>query len=398
MDSVNEAFKRAALYQACKHSSILANIKFESADSDTLVELVNQHNAHSIRELPILLSKAMAKFVISFLIKRFPKLQPYVNPDTIRVRIEDDELAYLISTSSKAPRNICMIVLKNIAIGSLGSSIELMKASFTQKDPPPEVPDLERIEVKLNSKPLVVGTPPTTISEFGSSKRGNSPIQIDRLVDSETESVVANEDEPETKRRRVSDERDQNAPAVCRLNEAPHPGPSVAPPSPPPSSHRSDDYERDDASAYDYGDRYDEEDSAVDEFSEPEDETPIALPRATAKPSSPPKCEAEIVQSPPAQSSPPATSVDYKVAKLKRGNIDFIDLAGSELSSLAEKLAAPPILAQKRKLSDKNDDDGADDFDDVGSVKSNDSRDNKRRVNVPAKRPRTDDRSFDFID
>lgn len=392
MDSVNEAFKRAALYQACKHSSILANIKFESADSDTLIELVNQHNAHSIRELPILLSKAMAKFVISFLIKRFPKLQPYVNPDTIRVRIEDDELAYLISTSSKGPRNICMIVLKNIAIGSLGSSIELMKASFMQKDPTPEVPDLERIEVKLNSKPLVVGTPPTTISEFGSSKRGNSPIQLDRL-DSETESVVANEDEPDTKRRRVSDDHDKES--VCRLDEPIHPEPSVAPPSPPPSSHHSDDYERDD----DYMDHYNEDDSTVEEFSDPEDDS--ELTRVPEKPSTPPKCEVAIVQSPPAREksvSPHTTNIEYNVAKLKRGNVDFIDLAGSELSSLAEKLAAPPILAQKRKLSDKNDDEFNDnDFDDAKSVKSNDSNGSKLRANVQAKRPRTD-RSFDFID
>ena len=87
-DSVDSktAFKRAALFQACKQSPILSNIDFENANNDAILELVNQYNSHSIRELPIILSKASVKGILVFLTNKFPHLQKYVNPENIRVK------------------------------------------------------------------------------------------------------------------------------------------------------------------------------------------------------------------------------------------------------------------------------------------------------------------------
>ena len=128
------AFKRAALYQSCKQSNILSNIDYENTNTEALVDLVNQHNAHSIRELPILLTKAAIKAGVGILAVKFPKVATYVNPDQISVKIEDDEMAYLISTKAKRPANIVAIVAKNIIVSSIGSSIIQLKNDILSGD------------------------------------------------------------------------------------------------------------------------------------------------------------------------------------------------------------------------------------------------------------------------
>lgn len=125
--STKDAFKRAALYQSCKRSRILSNIDYERMNEGELVELVNHHNSHSIRELPIIAAKALTKGFLTFINDRFPKTRNYLIAENIKVTIEDDELAYLINTPSRGSSSLVMIVAKNIAFGAIGTSIERLK-------------------------------------------------------------------------------------------------------------------------------------------------------------------------------------------------------------------------------------------------------------------------------
>lgn len=184
VNDVDSTFKRAALFQACKRSAILSNIKFETANTDTLIELVNHNNSHSVRELPILVSKAITKTLLSVIVGRFPKLKTYINPENIHVRIEDDEMAYLIATPTKRPSSIITIVVKNIALNAIGSSIEAFKDTLLKgnnnnggDDTANENRDIEieRISINLPQVPLNLAAPPSIISQFGSkSIKSNS--------------------------------------------------------------------------------------------------------------------------------------------------------------------------------------------------------------------------------
>lgn len=180
VNDVDSTFKRAALFQACKRSAILSNIKFETANTDTLIELVNHNNSHSVRELPILVSKAITKTLLAVIVGRFPKLKTYINPENIQVRIEDDEMAYLIATPAKRPSSIITIVVKNIALNAIGSSIEafkdtLLKGNAGEATNENRDIEIERISINLPQVPLNLAAPPSVISQFGSkSTKSNS--------------------------------------------------------------------------------------------------------------------------------------------------------------------------------------------------------------------------------
>lgn len=122
-----EAFTRAALYQSCAKSEILQHIDISQADSDTLRDLVNKYSLLNSRKLPIIISKLMTKKLLELAVHKFPNLNNFMTPQNIRVDVEDDELAYLMNTSSSFKPNIMVLVCKNVAVGVLGSSIDAFK-------------------------------------------------------------------------------------------------------------------------------------------------------------------------------------------------------------------------------------------------------------------------------
>lgn len=196
MNNSKNAFKRAALFQACKQSAILSNIDFENASNDAILELVNQYNSHSIRELPIILSKASVKSILVFLINKFPTLGKYVNPENIRVKVEDDELAYLISTPVKRPTSLITIVIKNIAISTISSSIVQLrndllgdtdKASSKNSNR-----DVDKIRVFSPKATLKTKELPKQYTGFGSSEQSQVRSSSSIAVSPRRSSIASN--------------------------------------------------------------------------------------------------------------------------------------------------------------------------------------------------------------
>jgi len=120
----SDAFIKAALYEQCSKSSILKHVDLDNTDTETLRSLINKNNMMSIRKIPILLAKFITRTGFQFAVAKFPKLSDYIRPEHIQVRIEDDEMAYLLNKECDMPPNIIVIVIKNIAINMLGTSIE----------------------------------------------------------------------------------------------------------------------------------------------------------------------------------------------------------------------------------------------------------------------------------
>lgn len=128
----SEAFLRAALYEECSKSQILKYIDVDSADVQTLRELLNANNLLNIRKIPIILSKFAVKMSLKFAAGKFPKLNSIITPDNINVNVESDELEYLLSTTSAYKPSLIFIVSKNIIIGVLGTSIDSFKTSLLE--------------------------------------------------------------------------------------------------------------------------------------------------------------------------------------------------------------------------------------------------------------------------
>ncbi|AYP97907.1 GrBNV gp67-like protein-like protein [Mauternbach virus] len=122
--NTSDAFIRAALYEQCSKSSILQHVDLDNANTETLRSLINKNNMLSIRKIPILLAKFVTRTGCQFAVSKFPKLNNYIRPEHIQVRIEDDEMVYLLNKEYDMPPNIMVIVLKNVAISMLGTSIE----------------------------------------------------------------------------------------------------------------------------------------------------------------------------------------------------------------------------------------------------------------------------------
>lgn len=122
-----EAFTRATLYHSCLKSDILKHVDIDNADLDTLRDLVNKHSLLNSRKLPIIISKLLTKKCLEFVINKFPNLKNTLTPQNIRIDVEDDELAYLMNSTSNFKPNIVCLVTKNIVVSLLGSSIEAFK-------------------------------------------------------------------------------------------------------------------------------------------------------------------------------------------------------------------------------------------------------------------------------
>jgi hypothetical protein len=128
----SEAFLRAALYEECSKSQILKYIDVDSADVQTLRELLNANNLLNIRKIPIILSKFAVKMSLKFAANKFPNLNQIITPDNINVNVESDELEYLLSTTSAYKPSLIFIVSKNIIIGVLGTSIDTFKNTLLE--------------------------------------------------------------------------------------------------------------------------------------------------------------------------------------------------------------------------------------------------------------------------
>lgn len=124
---IDDAFTKAALYETCSKSKVLRNIDLNDVDTQTLRRLVNKYNTLSVREFPVIVSKALIKLGMTFLVEKLPRLRAYISPENISVRVEADEQAYFESTETSFQPNIYLIVAKNIAINVLGTSIQSLK-------------------------------------------------------------------------------------------------------------------------------------------------------------------------------------------------------------------------------------------------------------------------------
>ena len=133
---LDDAFTKAALYETCLKSNILRNIDLDNVDTQTLRKLVNKNNALSIREFPIVISKVLVKFGLTFVTEKMLRLRAYVNPENISTNIEADELACLEvlerTQGGTFQPNIYMIVAKNIATSVLGTSIQSLRELITK--------------------------------------------------------------------------------------------------------------------------------------------------------------------------------------------------------------------------------------------------------------------------
>lgn len=201
-NGTKEAFKRAALYQSCKQSSILSNIDFENTSTDALVDLVNHYNSQSIRELPIILSKMVVKGALTFVTNKYPKARSYINPENIRVRVEDDEMAHLIGTSTKRSTNLVTLVVKNLAVSALGSSIEEIRRELLegQSSTDSTTNAAAKITVQANiPEEMTLVEPPSVYSNFGSP---TVAVDNDNVYDDEAqkETITTTNDDYETRK------------------------------------------------------------------------------------------------------------------------------------------------------------------------------------------------------
>lgn len=128
--NASDAFVRAALLQSCEKSEILKHIDLNNTDNETLRLLINKYNRLSIRKIPIILTKYITKSGLEFLKRQFPRVGSYITPENISVDVADDELACLVETESDYKPSIYILVLKNISISVLGSTIETFKSSL----------------------------------------------------------------------------------------------------------------------------------------------------------------------------------------------------------------------------------------------------------------------------
>lgn len=190
-----EAFTRATLYHSCLKSDILKHVDIDNADLDTLRDLVNKHSLLNSRKLPIIISKLLTKKCLEFVINKFPNLKNTLTPQNIRIDVEDDELAYLMNSTSSFKPNIVCLVTKNIVISLLGSSIEAFKthlinssesessssSSSLSPSATPHVPKIVINPTKINLKNHAM---PTKFTEtFNTNHRpNNNSITTKELV------------------------------------------------------------------------------------------------------------------------------------------------------------------------------------------------------------------------
>lgn len=122
--NTDDAFERAALYETCQNSKILRHLELNNLNTDTIRELINKNNNLQICQVPIILSKAAVKFILTFIVDKFPSAKKFITPENIQVRVESDELICLKNSNTFASNNIVFIVAKNIIISCIGVTFD----------------------------------------------------------------------------------------------------------------------------------------------------------------------------------------------------------------------------------------------------------------------------------
>lgn len=143
----DDAFLRAALYEQCAKSSVLKHVDLVNATNETLLKLLNKDNVLMLRKLPIILSKMAVKYALEFLKRNVSQLN-FLTPEQISVRVENDELQYLLESPSAMKPNLIFMVSKNVLLSLLGSSIREFKDDLLKNKL-----DLIKISVKSNDTP-----------------------------------------------------------------------------------------------------------------------------------------------------------------------------------------------------------------------------------------------------
>lgn len=236
---LDDAFTKAALYETCVKSKILRNIDLDNVDTQTLRGLVNKYNALSLREFPIVITKVLVKFGLTFATEKMPRLRTYINPDNISVQIETDELAYLERTQSKFQPNIYMIVAKNIAVGVLGTSIQSLREliaktvdpnksdeSITETNTRNEVSEqssrykVNKIQVNSVQQTIPEITTPKRFTNFADTFKSPIDAPTTPSVKRVTEQAVSVESVREKKRIDAAEKRQYQRDAVHSLHRA----------------------------------------------------------------------------------------------------------------------------------------------------------------------------------
>jgi len=132
LPSMQDTFTRASLYALCDKSQILKHINIDGASNSDLRELLNMHNAVQMQHLPILGFKYISKCICIYATEKEPSLLKWINPEGIRICIEDDELSSLKNLNSSRPPHISLLVLKNIITSALGISLDNLENFFNK--------------------------------------------------------------------------------------------------------------------------------------------------------------------------------------------------------------------------------------------------------------------------
>jgi len=165
----NEAFTRAALFERCAKYEKFKYIDITNTDSETIKDLLNREHMLHLKTLPILFSKLIVQYGLQMVVAKFPTASKYIEPQNLRICVEDDELSILMENQSKLKPNLYVIVIKNIIVGIVGSSIDSFTSTLldkhqnkSQKDPNTNTVGSENIQkIKLNSinSKIVTNTP-----------------------------------------------------------------------------------------------------------------------------------------------------------------------------------------------------------------------------------------------
>lgn len=167
--SVEEIFEKASLYELCKNNPTLRHVNIENATTETMRSLLNINNQQTMREVPIWASKMLIRYSVTFACKKFPSLNDYINPNDIRVCIEDDEKHYLQTHESTFKPSLPFIVAKNTLINLCGKTLQELKLKLA--------PTTEQGNIPIDNikSPAVKVTPPNMYKFMNKPSVRSSP-------------------------------------------------------------------------------------------------------------------------------------------------------------------------------------------------------------------------------
>lgn len=138
------------------------------------------------------MSKLMFRHGLTFLRSKIPALKNYLTPENIRIDVESDELEYLLSSNSTYKPSIIFIVSKNILLGAVGGSIEMLKNEFLRNNddnssssspPTPHKVNANGVEpiklAEITPERMVINDLPVEFTDKFGTPRNNSSLSND---------------------------------------------------------------------------------------------------------------------------------------------------------------------------------------------------------------------------